>query len=100
MLGGMQKALQSLLLSIAFAGGCSSPAQKSAAPAAPAPQPEPQSMPALLIKPAPEPAPAPAAQGDARAERLAALAKEQKEAMDAYFKAFDDALKGNQNPSR
>jgi hypothetical protein len=86
-----------LLLSIAFAGGCSSPAQKSAAPA---PQPEPQSMPALLVKPAPEPAPAPVAQGDVRAERLAALTKEQKEAMDAYFKAFDEALKGNQNPSR
>ena len=95
MLGRMQKTLLSLILAAAFASGCSSPSEQPATAKS-----EPQSMPALLVKPAAQPEPAPVAQGDARAERLATLMKEQQKAMDDYFKAFEEALGGNQNPSR
>ena len=69
--------------------------------AQPAPKPESKPMAAMPVRPAPQPAPAPApaAQPGSRADRLAALTKEQKDAMNAYYKAIDDALAGNQNPT-
>ncbi len=39
------------------------------------------------------------AQGDARAERLAALSKEQSDAMNDYYKALQEAMGDNKNPS-
>jgi len=41
----------------------------------------------------------PAAQADARADRLAALIKEQADAMNAYYEAIQAALGDNENPS-
>lgn len=59
-------------------------------------------MPTMLVRPAGAAAQAdqPAATAlDPRAERLAAITKESKEAMNAYFKALDAALGDNKEPT-
>jgi hypothetical protein len=64
-------------------------------PAAPAPKPV-AAAPAKVEAPAVAPAAAPV---DARAERLSAITKEQRETSDAYFGAVEKALGENKNPS-
>ncbi len=57
-------------------------------------------MPAMRMRPAGAQTDQPAAGAlDPRSERLAAIAKESKEAMDAYFGAFDAALGDNNQPT-
>ncbi|MBK7644681.1 MAG: hypothetical protein IPJ19_16835 [Planctomycetes bacterium] len=76
------------------------PAAQAKAEPKPEPQPEAQPMAALQIRPAPaQPEQPVAAAPDSREERLAALQKEQREAMNAYYAAIDAALGDNKNPT-
>jgi hypothetical protein len=92
-----------LVLAACLAAACESTSES--------PQPAPQtkakaeSVPALPIIPQKEAAPAAqadapaAAQPQSRADRLAALTKEESDAMDAYYKALQAAMGDNKNPT-